>query len=345
MTDIGEWKAKVAAAFVEKRCPGVKIEYYTQPIQEFEQSFYEQFDVIIAGLDNVEARRWINSMVHQMVTFDSETGEAEVKCFLIDGGTEGFMGQARVIEPFKAGCYECTINQLATEDTYPLCTIKETPRVPEHCIQYAYMIQWPENSTLPVDKDSPDDMQWIYEKALERADKYKIEGVTYKLTMGVVKNIIPAIASTNALISAACANECVKILTGCNPVLDNYMMFLGQTRTSNDVHRYEKNLECFICSRYIKECKVNSAETLQSFLDQLCTDMNLKNPNITNVATGDFIVGTGIFANKTTGHKEMTFTQLQEKGVLTQGINQKTECELTDKNFPTIMKLVIIVQE
>ncbi len=89
------------------------------------------------------------------------------------------------------------------------------------------MILWPQQFSRPVDGDSPDDMQWIFDESLKRASQFGIEGVTYKLTMGVVKNIIPAIASTNALISAACANECMKILTGCNPVMDNYMMYFG----------------------------------------------------------------------------------------------------------------------
>jgi len=53
-----------------KRCPGVKITHYTDMIQKFDEDFYRQFHVVIAGLDNVEARRWLNAMIHSLVEFD-----------------------------------------------------------------------------------------------------------------------------------------------------------------------------------------------------------------------------------------------------------------------------------
>ena len=64
-------------------------------------------------------------------------------------------------------------------------------------------------------------MKWICERAQERALKYNIEGVDYHKTLGVVKKIIPAIASTNALIAASCVNEAMKIVNKDYPSMEN----------------------------------------------------------------------------------------------------------------------------
>jgi ubiquitin-activating enzyme E1 C len=97
---------------------------------------------------------------------------------------------------------------------FPICTIANTPRLPEHCIEWASVLQWPKvkkgsychlqphlTSDIKLDTDDPDHIEWLFREASARASEFKIEGVTWALTQGVVKNIIPAIASTNAIIA------------------------------------------------------------------------------------------------------------------------------------------------
>lgn len=66
------------------------------------------------------------------------------------------------------------------------------------------------------DTDCFDDMNELYKLSLARANEYNISGVTYELACGVVKNIIPAVASTNAIIAAVCCNEAIKIASRCS---------------------------------------------------------------------------------------------------------------------------------
>lgn len=95
------------------RVPECKVTAYTQPIQTFNKDFYNDFHIIIAGLDNIAARRWLNSMVYSLVEYDSDGNPRPetVKPF-IDGGTEAFRGQARLILPYKTACFECSLATL-----------------------------------------------------------------------------------------------------------------------------------------------------------------------------------------------------------------------------------------
>ena len=108
---------------------------------------------------------------------------------------------------------------------FPLCTLAETPRTAAHCIEYAHLIAWgTERAGESFDADDPEHMKWVYDTALLRAEQFGIVGVTLSHTQGVVKNIIPAIPSTNAIVAAACALEVLKMATMCVTGMSNYMM-------------------------------------------------------------------------------------------------------------------------
>lgn len=61
--NVGKSKTEAVASFVSKRCPGVKITTYNKRVQEIPFSVYLQFPVIVGGLDNVEARKYLNNIV------------------------------------------------------------------------------------------------------------------------------------------------------------------------------------------------------------------------------------------------------------------------------------------
>lgn len=83
--DVGRPKAEVAAEFVEKRVKGVKITPFCGKIQDKDEDYYMQFNIIICGLDSIEARRWINATLIGM--YDEDNPDSLKP--LIDGGTEG----------------------------------------------------------------------------------------------------------------------------------------------------------------------------------------------------------------------------------------------------------------
>lgn len=264
--DIGKSKAEVAAEFVMKRVRGVKVTPFFGKIQDKDEDYYMQFTLVVCGLDSVEARRWINATLVNMV----DMSNSESLKPLIDGGTEGFKGQARVILPTITSCYECSLDMLGKQVTYPICTIANTPRVPEHCVEWASVLEWPRVfGDKKLDSDNPEHIQWLVDVADHRAREFNISGINYSMVQGLVKNIIPAIASTNAIIAAACCNEAFKIVTSSNQYLDNYMMYTGNDSVYTYTFEHQKKDDCPVCGNLAIPFALPGDYTLEEFIEKL----------------------------------------------------------------------------
>ena len=86
--------------------------------------YFKQFALVLNALDNIAARNHVNRMC-------VATGVP-----LIESGTAGYLGQVAPILKGKE-CYECQPKE--APKTYPVCTIRNTPSLPIHCIVYVLM--------------------------------------------------------------------------------------------------------------------------------------------------------------------------------------------------------------
>jgi len=330
--DINKSKAIAAAEFITKRVPGVKVTPYFGKIQDKDEEYYSQFTIIICGLDSVEARRWINATLVNLCDMDNPESLKP----LIDGGTEGFKGQARVILPRITSCYECSLDMLTKPVTYPMCTIANTPRIPEHCIEYASVVEFPKAfPNRKVDTDSVEDLTWIYQCALKRANQFNIEGVTYQLTQGVVKHIIPSIASTNAIIAAACANEAFKIATNCTSYLNNYFMYIGDGGIYTHTFEHEKKDDCPVCGYEQIQFTVNPKLKLKDFIQMLIDKPNIsiKKPSLCSATKPLYMRAPKNLEMATRPNLEKTLEELVE---------ENEEVIVTDPALPISMHIGFI---
>ncbi|KAK1439877.1 hypothetical protein QVD17_05701 [Tagetes erecta] len=122
---VGQSKAKVARDAVLRFRPQISITPYHANVKDssFNVDFFKQFNVVLNGLDNLDARRHVNRLCLA----------ADVP--LVESGTTGFLGQVTVHIKGKTECYEC--QPKPAPKTYPVCTITSTPSKFVHCIVWA----------------------------------------------------------------------------------------------------------------------------------------------------------------------------------------------------------------
>jgi molybdopterin/thiamine biosynthesis adenylyltransferase len=99
-SDVGAFKADVAARSVKRLAPRAHVKpIVANVVQNCGLGLFAWSDVILAGLDNREARLWINR------------GAWKMNRPWIDGAIEGINGVARAFLAGAAPCYECTLGE------------------------------------------------------------------------------------------------------------------------------------------------------------------------------------------------------------------------------------------
>uniref|UniRef100_A0A3Q2E522 NEDD8-activating enzyme E1 catalytic subunit n=1 Tax=Cyprinodon variegatus TaxID=28743 RepID=A0A3Q2E522_CYPVA len=296
--DVGRPKADVAADFINSRIPGCRVVPHFKKIQDLDETFYRRFHIIVCGLDSIVARRWMNGMLISLLVY--EDGEVDQTSIipLVDGGTEGFKGNARVILPGLTACIDCTLELYPPQINFPMCTIATMPRLPEHCIEYVRILLWPKEmpfgDAIALDGDDPEHIQWVFQRSLERAAEFSITGVTYRLTQGEHKtaHLLPVCVLTTLFSAfcdaAACATEVFKLATSAYVPLCNYMVFNDVDGLYTYTFEAERKENCSACSQIPQDLGFSPSSTLQEVLNYLTESVSLqmKSPAITAKVEG-----------------------------------------------------------
>ena len=77
--DVGKPKAVIAAERINSRVAGAKVTPHHCRIQEKPDEWYQQFTVIILGLDSLEARQYMNSVVCSFLGESNQSGAVQGK--------------------------------------------------------------------------------------------------------------------------------------------------------------------------------------------------------------------------------------------------------------------------
>ncbi|KAJ2724071.1 E1 ubiquitin-activating protein [Coemansia sp. Benny D115] len=129
-SDVGKLKSATAADAVAKMNPEVRGKIVTHQDRVgaetegvYNDDFFAGIDAVTNALDNVEARRYMDS-----------------RCLfyrkpLLESGTLGTKGNTQVVVPYLTETYSAS--QDPQEKSIPLCTLKNFPNAIEHTIQWA----------------------------------------------------------------------------------------------------------------------------------------------------------------------------------------------------------------
>ena len=242
---LGEPKAIVAAKKLREINPNITIIGYHTSLERLDPSLYYNADVIIGGLDSMNARLNLNA---QCIRFRKP---------LVDGGVSGYHGHIYTIFPYKNACYECNPLPIVENDEMAACTVVGIPRKRIHCVFKGDMAFKEKFEREPNPKNLSD-IKFIQKAANELVIKYNfLPEYTEDDIVKIIDRHDPGIITINAVISALQSHEVVKIIhwekghKSLGKPESDYVIFNAMTMKFYHITK-KRNPECMQCGKNVR---------------------------------------------------------------------------------------------
>jgi len=239
---LGAPKAIVAAQKLTEINPNIVVKGYHSSLERLDPALYYAADVIIGGLDSMNARLNLNA---QCIRFRKP---------FVDGGVSGYHGHMYSIFPYQNACYECNPLPVSESDEMAACTVVGVPRKRIHCLFKGDMAFKEKFDRDPNPKNITD-IEFIQKVANELVNKHNfLPEYTIDDIVKIINRHDPGIITINAVISALESHEAVKILhwkkghKGLGHPIASYVIFNAMTMKLYHIEK-KRNPECSQCGK------------------------------------------------------------------------------------------------
>jgi molybdopterin/thiamine biosynthesis adenylyltransferase len=183
-SSIGQSKSVAAGNKIISKNSDVNVHIYESRVEPstehiFNEYFHRNIDVYLNALDNVTARRYMDTMAirHEKP--------------LIDSGTTGAQASVGIIVPYLTESYNSQKND-ASEEQIPLCTLKSLPFRTEHTIQWSRELFEEEFKVIPglIKKYTENNFENIYKTSCGELSNVCKKLYKYKFFDGLYESVI-----------------------------------------------------------------------------------------------------------------------------------------------------------
>jgi molybdopterin/thiamine biosynthesis adenylyltransferase len=247
---MGEAKAIVAAEKLRQINPNITVKGYHSSLERLDPAIYKAADVIVGGLDTMNARLNLNA---QAIRF---------KKILVDGGVAGYHGHIYTVFPYENACYECNPLPVGEMDDMAACTVVGIPRKRIHCVFKANMAFKENYEDQEPDPKNSQHIEFLLNHANDLAVKHNFLPLfTADEIIKIIDFHEPGIITINAIISSIQSHEIIKILHWLSgnkslgePVKD-YVVFNAMTLKFYPIQK-NRNPNCLQCGDNVRRINI-----------------------------------------------------------------------------------------